>query len=441
MCDYIIAIPSYDRPFGLQLKTLKLLHEAGIEKDKIFVFVVEEQYDLYHKALNRDWYGTLVVGVKGITQQRKFIRNFFAPGRKIVSMDDDLESIDLSLTHWEKLDRFFEDAFLTTLDKKASLWGIYPTYNKFFREKRPGVNIGLNFIIGHLYGFVNSHDKEFDTNPLNTQKEDYENTLHHYINAGKVIRFDRVAAFTKYMGNTGGLGKRKDRMAAIEVDAKRLCEEYPEFTKLKQRKNGQYEIKLGINKDYKKPIEKRQPLWLDDVNPEEIKILWDELEKIQIPAQAGSSGRAASFGKHRACTFGVIKPRGKKEYTLTAASRRWPKITKMIYDLGKKICKVPFTSVHCNVNVCCPPHYDPVNSKDSTIISFGNYEGLLLEIENLGVFDVFCKPLQFNGALHKHWNTPYVSGKKYSLVYFYHENPEKIDSDTTLGDLIENIQI
>jgi hypothetical protein len=101
---------------------------------------------------------------------------------------------------------------------------------------------------------------------------------------------------------------------------------------------------------------------------------------------------------------------------------------------------VPFTSIHCNVNVVCPPHFDPVNSKDSTIISFGNYEGILLEIEDYGTFDTFCHPLVFNGAANKHWNTPYISGKKYSLVFFYHENDKKIDSDHGLAELIENIQ-
>jgi len=444
MFDYVIAIPSYGRPLGLQLKTLKMLHDNGIPASKIYIFVVGEQYDLYEKALVADSYNCLVIGEPGITAQRRFIRNFFDKGQQVVSMDDDLESIDLTLTHWTSLSRFIEDAFLVCLDKKSTLWGVYPTYNRFFREKRPGVNIGLNFIIGHLYGFINNPDKEMDTNPLNTQKEDYENTIKHYISAGKVIRFDRVAAQTRYMGNAGGLGKRKDRLEAIEADAKRFCEEYPQYTKLKQRKNGQYEVKLCIQKKETMKsvsnIAREEPLWLDELNPKEIQPLWDALEKIQIPAQAGSSGRAASFGKHRACTFGVIKPRGKKEFTLTAASKRFPEITKMIFELGKKICRVPFTSVHCNVNVCCPPHYDPVNSRDSTIVSFGNYEGLLLEIENLGIFDVFCKPLQFNGAHHKHWNTPYVSGKKYSLVFFYHDNPEKIDSDTTLGQLIENIQ-
>ena len=446
MCDdYVIAIPSYDRPFGLQLKTLKMLHEAGINKDKIFVFVVDEQHDLYQKALNTDSYNCLVKGVKGITAQRKFIRHFFDKGQLIVSMDDDLESIDLSLSEWTNLNDFITDAFNTTLSKKSTLWGIYPTFNKFFRESRPGVNIGLNFIIGHLYGFVNSHDREYDTNPLNTQKEDYENSIRHYILSGKNIRFDRVAAKTKYMQNKGGLGKMKERMQAIETDAIRLHEEYPQYTKLKHRKNGLVEIVLKEQK-MKNPvmhsvsnIAREEPFFLEPVTPELVQPLWSELEQISVPMQAGHSGRAATFNKHRACTFGMIKPRGKREFCLTAASRRWPKISKMIFDLGKKICKVPFTSIQCNVNVMCPKHVDPVNSKDSTIVSLGNYEGLLLEIENIGVFDTFLHPLQFSGQI-PHWNTPHESGKKYSLVFFYHENPLEIDSENGLEELINNIQ-
>jgi hypothetical protein len=445
MCDdYVIAIPSYGRPFGLQLKTLKMLHDNGIPASKIYVFVVGDQYDLYEKALVADSYNCLVIGEPGITAQRKFIRNFFDNGQKIVSMDDDLEGIDLSLSEWTSLNTMIEDAFNICAIKSASLWGIYPTFNKFFREKRVGVNVGLNFIIGHLYGFINSHNKDLDTNPLNTQKEDVENSIRHYIKSGKTVRLDRIAANTKYMANTGGLGKRKERLAAIEADTLRLHNEFPGHTKIKVRKNGQFEVvlkepKLSPMMHSVSNIAREEPLWLDAINPTEVQPLWQALEKISIPQQAGHSGRAASFGKHRATTFGLIKPRGKKEFTLTAASKRHPEITKMIFELGKKICKVPFTSIHCNVSVQCPKHTDPVNCRDSTIISFGNYEGLLLEIENLGTFDTFCRPLQFSGQI-PHWNTPLVEGKKYSLVFFFHENPQKIDSDHGLAELIENIQ-
>lgn len=441
--DIKYVIPSYGRPDALNSKTLLTLHNMKIDPSNIYVFVVAEEEDLYRNTLIKAWYGHIVVGVKGITAQRQFISDYFPEGEYIVSFDDDIESIDMTLTNWNCLTRAIEDAFIVCLQHKAFIWGTYPSYNRYFRENRNGIYYGINFIIGHFYGYINRHDKDLHINPENTQKEDFERSIRYFMKDGITVRFDRVGCKTKYMANKGGLGKRKERIDAIEVDTKRLHEEFPEYTKLKQRKNGLFEVILYDGK-LKKPekmlsvsnIAREEPVWLDPVAPEELQPLWQALEKIKIPYQSGTSGRAATFNKHRACTMGLIKPRGKKDFTLTAATKKWPEIAKMIYDLGKRICKVPFTSIHINESVCCPPHYDPVNSRDSTIISFGNYKGLLLEIENLGTFDTWCHPLQFSGSQHKHWNTALESGKKYSLVFFYHDNPEKIDSDNGLGELI-----
>ena len=41
--DYKIAIPSYKRAVTIQNKTLKLLNEHNIDKNKITIFVADEE--------------------------------------------------------------------------------------------------------------------------------------------------------------------------------------------------------------------------------------------------------------------------------------------------------------------------------------------------------------------------------------------------------------
>ena len=53
--SYIIAIPSYKRASQLQNRTLTTLFNAGISKDKINVFVIEEEKQEYLETLNKDY--------------------------------------------------------------------------------------------------------------------------------------------------------------------------------------------------------------------------------------------------------------------------------------------------------------------------------------------------------------------------------------------------
>lgn len=80
------------------------------------------------------------------------------------------------------------------------------------------------------------------------------------------------------------------------------------------------------------------------------------------------------------------------------------------------------TTIHVNNNVVCPRHLDPSNSGSSVIVSFGDYEGCDLVIEGYGTFNTNLKPILFNGAKLYHYNTPLISGNKYSLVFFNQNN-------------------
>ena len=72
--DYKIAIPSYKRVDILRTHTLAFLERQNIDKSKVFVFVVPEEFALYKEAFPSI---TIVVGVRGLKEQRNFISVHF----------------------------------------------------------------------------------------------------------------------------------------------------------------------------------------------------------------------------------------------------------------------------------------------------------------------------------------------------------------------------
>ena len=49
---YVIAIPSYHRATICNEKTLAMLSKHHISKDRIYVYVVKEELELYQKTLD-----------------------------------------------------------------------------------------------------------------------------------------------------------------------------------------------------------------------------------------------------------------------------------------------------------------------------------------------------------------------------------------------------
>ena len=115
---YVVAIPSYNRAEIIAKKTLEMLRKGRVPSSQIYIFVANEtEHRAYTNAVPKELYGKIVIGVKGITKQRRFIVKYFAEGTKIVSMDDDVEKF-LRLTPGEdnkrlvpfktgELDKFF----------------------------------------------------------------------------------------------------------------------------------------------------------------------------------------------------------------------------------------------------------------------------------------------------------------------------------------------
>ena len=256
MSDYIVAIPSYKRSENISNKTLKVLNDKGISPKKIYIFVANKQEERdYLKNVDNKLYNKLIVGVKGLRNQRNFMTDYFNEGQNIVELDDDVEEMYQMVEGNDKkpssrklkiinnLDMLFKDAFKLCKKYGAHLWGVYPVENPFFMSKK--ITTDLRFIVGPVWGKINRHDKKFKLK-LN-EKEDGERTLHNYHADKSVIRFNDITMKTSYYQTQGGMqSENKDRKKEGLKSAKYLNKKYPKYTKIwLGKKSGHPEIRMN----------------------------------------------------------------------------------------------------------------------------------------------------------------------------------------------------
>ena len=265
--SYTIAIPSYNRPDLIQVKTLALLHRHNIPASRITIFVAnQEQYDLYKAKVPAWLYSNLVIGVIGLRNQRNFIMDYYPDGAHIVQMDDDLDKImeliiepsrasrkgSRKSTRVSKstrrmrpiidLDGFIKRAFDICHQKNIFLWGVYPLANARFMT--PKMTTDLRFIVGPFWGIINRHLPELRITI--DEKENAERTLQHYTIDGAVLRFNNIGIETRYYKNKGGMqDEGKDRKEEALKSVYYLHKKYPKLTKIYLgKKSGMPEIKM-----------------------------------------------------------------------------------------------------------------------------------------------------------------------------------------------------
>jgi hypothetical protein len=77
-------------------------------------------------------------------------------------------------------------------------------------------------------------------------------------------------------------------------------------------------------------------------------------------------------------------------------------------------------NIQINKNFKILPHYDNKNIGESIIISFGDYEGGLLNVEfedGVKKINIKHKFFKFDGSKYKHWIDDF-KGTRYSIVFF-----------------------
>ena len=141
------------------------------------------------------------------------------------------------------------------------------------------------------------------------------------------------------------------------------------------------------------------------------------LENITIPKKHKSTNRRGFPLGHQATTFGYTRGRFNGKYDVSAMSKKYPEIYNEILRIGNIYCPLKYESIHVNRNVVTPPHKDSRNVGQSMLVSFGDYTGCKIVIDN-ETYDAELQPIIFDGANYEHWNTNDLIGTKYSLVFF-----------------------
>ena len=242
-----VAIPSYRRAERCRDSTLAVLAEHNINPARITVFVAdEEERQRYEGVLLPGSYGRLVVGKGGMATIRNIMQRHYRQGARVLSVDDDVYGVfqkvnDKLLQPIHNLKAFVSEAFEVTVNAGATLWGVYPALNPMFMKHT--VTTDLRHIVGCFYGWIAQPDNRALC--ITTDyKTDYELSILHYLQDGKVMRFNYIAPKTKYYKEPGGM--QVDRtVERTKNSALYLCKRYPQFCTLNlTKKSGWYEIRM-----------------------------------------------------------------------------------------------------------------------------------------------------------------------------------------------------
>ena len=244
MSDFVVAIPSYDRPKELNKKTLTMLQENNISKNIITIFVASaEQKKIYEEEIGTDY--KIVVGVKGMSNIRNFMTNYYPSGKKILFIDDDISKIvkgeptGMKLTKVTNLKTLASNGFNLCKKHGYALWGLHPSSNPRSLKSDKLVTNNLKYIIGALYGVINDKTIKVSLD----QAEDYERTLKYYVKYGGVIRFNNYSGFTTYYAK-GGMEAAGRTSSKEDSDKKALVKKYSQYAETYTRPNGRTEIRL-----------------------------------------------------------------------------------------------------------------------------------------------------------------------------------------------------
>ena len=232
-----IAVPSYQRPQVFREKTYALLQRHNL-LCVTTVFVVEEEKDLY--ALPGI---TVVVGKKGLLNQRKVIYDYYPTGSWIVQIDDDVSSvIGMNRKEVPCLMDVLKKGFHECVKEKAYLWGIYPIANPFFMKET--VTTDLRHIVGCFWGVIK--DGAFLTGGID-DKEDYYRSCSYYKRDGKVVRLNSFAPKTNYYTTKGGM-RESQTIETILQAAIAVQRDFKDWVRIYTRKRtGFAEIRLKAN--------------------------------------------------------------------------------------------------------------------------------------------------------------------------------------------------
>jgi len=238
--SFRIAIPTYKRAKMLSQKTLRVLAEQNIDSSLIDIFVADkEEEKIYKETLTPGTYDRIIVGFRGLSRQKSFIREFYPVGLHVFSIDDDIRGIATLNPNFD-LTKFLEMMFDLCHEHDLTMWGVYPASSLMYMKNE--IRKGVFYLVGCFYGFINTHDMPY---PPFDDKEDWWASLYRAKTDGAVLRCNWVAPKTTYWLKDGGMWANGRTLEIEAAQAEVIVLTYPEYCKeVYIRKNGHPDIKL-----------------------------------------------------------------------------------------------------------------------------------------------------------------------------------------------------
>lgn len=244
--DYVIAIPSYDRPVEVTLKTVRFLWLEQIPAERVTIFVASEAEKVRYEAAQEEgsYNPKIVVGVLGLSEQLNFIFQYYPEGTRILRLDDDVK--DLVWLEKKPLETLVQGMWKVCEDEGIKLWSIYPASNKKWLKER--VAIGKVFCVGPFSGYVN--DRKFVYPPDSSTAEDVRHSISRFITDGKTARYEGCFLVTRWRAKGGLTEYRKEKERSDVLSA---IQQFPNHLKIR--------VKQGREEPhFRTKIEKSIPL-------------------------------------------------------------------------------------------------------------------------------------------------------------------------------------
>lgn len=236
--NVVYAIPSYKRSDSIMGKTLATLKRGGVALCDIYIFVIDNEQEIYKKACPEY---QVITGFLGLVEQREFIQSFFPLDTYIVMLDDDIEQLYRPIdckTKEQILDipSLIHQMIGSMVSEGVSICGIYPCTNFKFALGNKEITTDFRYLVGAMYVIKNLRDPSVQLNPLQDtgSHEDKIRTIKYYLKENKTLRYNWIQIKTKYFGK-GGLDS-PDRLKLHALNAETLCLRYPQFLRLSKKK-------------------------------------------------------------------------------------------------------------------------------------------------------------------------------------------------------------
>ncbi len=252
------AIPSYRRPEVCASRTVETLRRLKVADKNMTIFVADSEDESAYKAAIKGI--KIVVGEKGLINQRRFYNSYFKKGQPIVNADDDLYDLKY-VNKAGKLKSYQGDmnevasyAFGISESCGAKLWGISAVENGFYMERR--TSAGLRYVCGIFHGsYAGDSVMSGDDRPIVSSGEDFETTLRSFKKYGVVIRLDWLCPKTKYFA-PGGMqaelgGSSELRNVEHSKELKAIAARHAGFCSTYEKSGGVTNLRLKTMKSVK----------------------------------------------------------------------------------------------------------------------------------------------------------------------------------------------